>query len=334
MELRVVPLLGPPTIWIWPRRHADRVIHSYCSWRGPNVASSVHLGVYCPFLPIKLTQLIPIQLSRDSLDCSRFRIVSSLPRHTHQTRGTWSRTNCYCQHIHQVISNRTISRLIWQDPTIKGKPRVSLFRCHSNTSSTPRLFPALPQGSQLTGIELLNTTRTNRNDHQSCTPLFNLQPSTTAIDFHINPRSTTKMYLPITLLLTTLFPSLIQTQTPFPATTLTCDDSTPAKTDYIAECGNTLAQDPTAVVDASSGRVVVCYRITRGRTDISEVVVLIREGHEQGRKYTTTKGDVDCAVRKVVEYCQFGKLVGGRDLVCGSEDLVVSVEGRGNDGGQ
>ena len=129
------------------------------------------------------------------------------------------------------------------------------------------------------------------------------------------------------LLLTTLFfPAFILTQ-PFPD--LFCDDSTPARTDYILECSNTLAQDPTAIVDASSGRAVVCYRITRGRTDISEVAVMIRGGHEEGGKYTTTKRQVACAVREVVENCQFGKLVGGRDMVCGEEDLVVSVEGRG-----
>ncbi|KAB5577987.1 hypothetical protein GE09DRAFT_536722 [Coniochaeta sp. 2T2.1] len=85
------------------------------------------------------------------------------------------------------------------------------------------------------------------------------------------------------LLLTILLSPLTKSQTPFPATTLTCADSTPAKTDYILSCGNTLAQDHSAVVDASSGRVVVCYRIRlEDRRGVEEVLESQRKGDTGG----------------------------------------------------
>lgn len=110
------------------------------------------------------------------------------------------------------------------------------------------------------------------------------------------------------------------------------DPASMALTSIILDCHDKLGSDPSGTLTVSSDSVVACYLMSRDRSSISEVVVRRREGRNDA-VYRTTKGQVACAVQEILGSCQFGdggKLVGGKYVVCNSDDLYVDVQGKGN----
>ncbi|KAH8911558.1 hypothetical protein BR93DRAFT_935009 [Coniochaeta sp. PMI_546] len=119
------------------------------------------------------------------------------------------------------------------------------------------------------------------------------------------------------------------------ATVPKCDDTSPARIDWTNDCVNELVASGSDTLVISDSEKLVCYKVWTeplgrgGGTYWSSVVVRRRDGHDD--TYTTTKGDVACAVKAILDACRIGdNLTGGRYGVCNSEDLVVEVKGKGN----
>ena len=134
----------------------------------------------------------------------------------------------------------------------------------------------------------------------------------------------------LSTILSLSFPPFILAQGTVPKCTF---DNPPAAalTSVILDCYNTLGADPSSTLVVNSDSVTPCYRVTRDRSAISKVTVRRREGHDG--ELRTTKGQVACAVGEILDRCGFGgggRLVGGKYVVCGSDELAVEVEGEGN----
>ncbi|KAB5577975.1 hypothetical protein GE09DRAFT_1088060 [Coniochaeta sp. 2T2.1] len=116
----------------------------------------------------------------------------------------------------------------------------------------------------------------------------------------------------------------------------TCDPTTPARRDWAESCIDELLTHGSDIVELSgpafTSRNSLCFRGDAATGATTSFLLM----HPRDGTFRTTKGDIACGAKAILDACNFGGgvLTGGIGGVCGTEDFLLGIDGWHNEGGR